>query len=109
MVTGDGLKARRYARELVGEMRWRGMIVPRLYARMAGEFEDLVRSGDYAAWVAANQAPAVLGRKSQVAGLPGVVRLDRSGAGRGTSRVRRTAAFPAPRRGLPLPGPVPGR
>jgi hypothetical protein len=109
MVTGDGLKARRYAREIVGEMRWRGMVVPRLYARMAGEFEDLVRSGDYAAWIAANQAPAPLGSKSHVAGLPGVVRPDRSGAGRGISRVRRTAALPAPRRGLPLPGPAPGR
>ena len=51
-MTGHQLKARRYAREVVGEMRWRGMTVPPLYARMAGEFEDLVRSGDYAAWVA---------------------------------------------------------
>jgi hypothetical protein len=70
MVTGDGLKARRHARETVAGLRWLGMTVPPLYARMADEFQDLVRSGDYAAWVAANQPP---------------------------------------RRGLPLPGPSPGR
>jgi hypothetical protein len=109
MVSGTALTARRHAREIVGDMRWRGMPVPPLYARMAREFEDLVRSGDYAAWVAANQTPALLGRKSHVADLPGVMRLDRSGAARGTSRVRRTAAPRAPRRGLPLPGPAPGR
>jgi hypothetical protein len=63
MVTGDGLKARRHAREIVAELRWCGMTVPPLYARMANEFEDLVRSGDYAAWVAANQTPALRGRK----------------------------------------------
>ena len=63
MVTADELKARRHAREIVGELRWRGMSVPALYARMADEFQDLVRSGDYAAWVAANQTPALLGRK----------------------------------------------
>ena len=51
MVTGDQLKARRQAREIVAEMRWHGMTVPALYARMAGEFEDLARSGEYAAWI----------------------------------------------------------
>jgi hypothetical protein len=51
MVTSDQLKARRHAREIVGELRWRGMTVPPLYACMADEFEDLVRSGDYASWV----------------------------------------------------------
>jgi hypothetical protein len=68
MVTGDQLKARRHAREILGEMRWRGMTVPPLYARMAGEFQDLVRSGDYAAWVTASQKPAVMDRRSHVAG-----------------------------------------
>jgi hypothetical protein len=48
------IKARRRARAVVGDMRWQGMTPPPLYARMAGEFEDLVRSGDYMAWVAAN-------------------------------------------------------
>jgi hypothetical protein len=57
MVTGDALKARRHAREIVAELRWSDMTVPPLYARMAGEFEDLVRSGDYAAWVAATRRP----------------------------------------------------
>ena len=50
MVTGDELKARRHAREIVADMRWHGMTVPPVYARMAGEFEELVRSGDDAAW-----------------------------------------------------------
>ena len=63
MVTGDGLKARRRAREIVAELRWCGMTVPPLYAHMADEFEDRVRSGDYAAWVAAN-------RRAHGAGLP---------------------------------------
>ena len=67
VVTGDGLKARRHARETVAEMRWRGMIVPSLYARMADEFQDLVRSG-YAAWVTASQKPAVMDRRSHAAG-----------------------------------------
>lgn len=57
MVTDDAIKARRHAREIVGEMRWRGMTVPPLYAQMAHEFEDLVHSGDYAAWVTAKQHP----------------------------------------------------
>ena len=73
MVTGDALKARRHAREIVAELRWSGMTVPPLYARMANEFEDLVRSGDYAAWVAANQTPAPMGRKLHVAGHPSPV------------------------------------
>ena len=90
MVTGDALKARRHAREIVAELRWSGMTVPPLYARMANEFEDLVRSGDYAAWVAANQTP------------------DRSRAVRPTPGARRTAARRTPRRGL-LPDPAPGR
>ena len=100
MVTGDALKARRHAREIVAELRWCGMTVPPLYARMANEFEDLVRSGDYAAWVAANQTPA-LGRKLHVAGHPCPVRPDRCCAVRATPGARRpscppyTSAWPA--------------
>jgi hypothetical protein len=33
-------------------MHWRGLSVPPLYARMAAEFQDLVATGAYAAWVA---------------------------------------------------------
>jgi hypothetical protein len=51
-VNGYQIKARRRAREIVDDMRWRGMTVPPLYTRMAREFQELVRSGDYAAWVA---------------------------------------------------------
>ena len=80
MVTGDALKARRHAREIVAELRWCGMTVPPLYARMANEFEDLVRSGDYGAWVAANQTSALLGRRAHGAGLPGLARLLTVGA-----------------------------
>ena len=108
MATGDGLKARRHAREIVADMRWCGMTVPSLYAHMASEFEDLVRRGDYAVWVAANQTPARLGRKLHLAGHPGPVRLDRFRAVRATPDARRTAGRRPPRRGL-LPGPAPGR
>jgi hypothetical protein len=52
-LTGDHIRACRHARELVADMHWRGLTVPPLYARMAAEFQDLVASGDYAAWVAA--------------------------------------------------------
>lgn len=51
----EGIKARRHARELLDDMRWRGITVPPLYARMADEFHKLVRNGDYATWVAARQ------------------------------------------------------
>lgn len=67
MVTGEELRACRYAREVVADMRWRGMTVPGLYTRMAKEFEDLVRSGDYATWVAASRTPA-MDRKLHAAG-----------------------------------------
>jgi hypothetical protein len=90
MVTAEELKARRHAREIVGEMRWRGMSVPALYVRMADEFQDLVRSGDYAAWVTASQKPAVMDRRSRVADAP---RPDAAGS----SRNVRDASGPAPR------------
>ena len=80
MVTGDELKARRHAREIVADMRWCGMTVPPLYARMADEFEDLVRSGDYAPWVAANQTPVLTSGQSRVGG----VFVPRGRAGTGT-------------------------
>jgi hypothetical protein len=51
-VNDDTIRALRYAREVVADMRWRGMAVPSVYASMAEEFQALVRSGAYAAWVA---------------------------------------------------------
>ena len=51
-MTGDKIRALRHAREIVEDMHWRGMHVPRLYQSMAEEFRDLVRSGAYAEWVA---------------------------------------------------------
>jgi hypothetical protein len=51
-VNGDRIRAERHAREIVADMHWSGMIVPSLYTRMAAEFQDLIRTGDYAAWVA---------------------------------------------------------
>jgi len=51
-VNGDQIRALRHAREIVSDMRWRGMVVPPIYTSMAKEFQALVRSGAYAAWVA---------------------------------------------------------
>ena len=42
------------------------------------EFQDLVRSGDYAAWITASQKPAVMDRRSHVAGALSPVGLERS-------------------------------
>jgi hypothetical protein len=56
-LNGDHIRARRHARELVADMHWRGLPVPPLYTRMAAEFQGLVASGEYAAWVA-NGGPA---------------------------------------------------
>jgi CBS domain-containing protein len=90
IVTADELKARRHAREIVGELRWRGMSVPALYVRMADEFQDLVRSGDYDTWVTASQKPAVMAPRSHVADAPGPMRPDRPAA-------HMTPQGPAPR------------
>jgi hypothetical protein len=51
-VNGDRIRAIRHAREIVDDLRWRGMAVPPVYASMADEFSALVRSGQYAAWLA---------------------------------------------------------
>jgi len=51
MVSGERVRALRYAREAVDDLHWRGMAVPPVYAGMAEEFRALVRSGDYAAWL----------------------------------------------------------
>lgn len=67
-MTADHIRAVRTARALVADMHWRGLPVPPLYVRMAGEFQDLVASGDYAAWLATGALP---GAGSQPAGVVG--------------------------------------
>jgi hypothetical protein len=86
MATDDAIKERRHAREIVGEMRWRGMTVPPLYARMAHEFEDLVHSDDYATWVMAKHHPTRVEGKRRRADS-----FDLGNPGR-----RHTAAWDAP-------------
>jgi hypothetical protein len=54
MVDDHRIRALRYAREVASDMRWRGMTVPPVYTSMAEEFQALVRSGAYAAWVASS-------------------------------------------------------
>ena len=49
---GDRIRALRRAREIVSDLRWRGMAVPPLYICMAEQFQGLAESGAYAAWVA---------------------------------------------------------
>jgi hypothetical protein len=79
-VNGYEIKARRHARELVDDLRWQGITVPPLYAHMAEEFQDLVRSDDYAAWVAATQKPAPLGGRPRLGGISVLTQPGRSGA-----------------------------
>src|SRR4029453_10193858 len=52
-------------------MHWRGMVVPPLYTRMAGEFRDLVASGDYATWVATGGGPRAAARPRRAGRPPG--------------------------------------
>jgi hypothetical protein len=52
MIDDARIRMLRHAREVVADLRWRGMAVPPIYASMAEEFQALVRSGAYAAWVA---------------------------------------------------------
>jgi hypothetical protein len=108
MVTGEELQACRHAREVVADMRWHGMTVPALYTHMAQEFEDLVRSGDYAAWVVANQQPTLFDGSSHAAGFFGFVRLGRSRATHSVSPTPWTSGVRPPQRRLPLPGPIAG-
>jgi hypothetical protein len=57
-VSDDRIRVLRHAREVVADLRWRGMTVPLLYTSMAEEFQALVRSGAYAAWVATSSEGA---------------------------------------------------
>jgi hypothetical protein len=86
MVNGARVRALRYAREVVDDLRWRGMTVPPLYATMAEEFHALVRSGAYAAWVTAAQ------KATSPRGLPGV---DLGSAGGGQGSLRPGQLLPA--------------
>ena len=51
-MNGHEIEALRHAREIVQDLRWQGVTVPSVYTHMAREFQGLVASGDYAAWVA---------------------------------------------------------
>ena len=64
-MTGDHIRACRHARELVADMHWRGLPVPPLYAHMAAEFQQLVASGEYAAWVASGDGAGGSSRRSR--------------------------------------------
>lgn len=50
-MNGERVRALRYARETVNDLRWRRIAVPPVYLSMADEFQALVRSGEYAAWL----------------------------------------------------------
>lgn len=108
-MNGYEIKARRHAREIVRDMRWRGMTVPPLYGRMADEFQELVTSGGYAAWVAANQRPTPSAGRSRVGGIPVLARPGRSTDTPATRGPRPASAGHAARPGHLLPGPVPGQ
>jgi hypothetical protein len=51
--TSDRIRSLRHARDIAYDLRWRGISLPPLYARMTDEFAHLVDTGEYAAWVAA--------------------------------------------------------
>ena len=70
-MNGDEVKARRHAREIVQDLRWHGMTVPPLYGHMAWEFQELMRSGEYAAWVAANQQTTPVAERVHMGGIAG--------------------------------------
>jgi hypothetical protein len=80
-VNGDTVRALRHAREIVYDMHWCGMTVPAVYAHMTQEFQALVRSGVYAAWVATSQKAR--GRQGTMAEVLGgsTRRADRSRPG----------------------------
>ena len=72
MVNGDRIRALRYAREVVDDLRWRGMTVPPIYTTMAEEFHALVRSGAYTACVGRRlRRGAALGRHGAYVGFLG--------------------------------------
>jgi hypothetical protein len=52
-MTGQQITARRWARDLAYDLRWRGVAIAPLYTRMTRAFLLLVESGEYDEWVAA--------------------------------------------------------
>jgi hypothetical protein len=81
-VNGGEVEARRHAREIIQDMRWHGMTVPPLYGHMAWEFQELVHSGEYAAWVAANQQTTPFAGRLRMGGIAGRPQSSRSRASR---------------------------
>ena len=81
-MNGDEVKARRHARQIVQEMRWHDMTVPPLYGHMAREFQELVRSGEYAGWVAGNQRTTPVAARLRSGGIAGRPQPSRSRAPR---------------------------
>jgi hypothetical protein len=81
-VNGDEVKARRHAREIAQDLRWHGMTVPPLYGHMAWEFQEMVRSGEYAAWVATNQRTTSFAGRLRIGGIAGRPQPSRSRASR---------------------------
>jgi hypothetical protein len=61
-VNGARIRALRHAREIVYDLRWRGITVPAVYSSMAEEFQAFVRSDAYGAWVATSGRPSAVGR-----------------------------------------------
>jgi hypothetical protein len=108
-VNGHEIRARRRAREIVADLRWQGIGVPPLYARMARQFQDLVDSGDYASWVAANQKPVQVAQRRRVGGIAVITRRSRSEDPRTTRHARPAPTGRATRRRHLLPGPALGR
>jgi hypothetical protein len=56
-MSGERIKALRHAREVAADLHWRGMAVPTVYASLADEFQAMVESGAYAAWLADSGTP----------------------------------------------------
>jgi len=81
-VNGDEVKARRQAREIVQDLRWHGMTVPPLYSHRAWEFQELMRSGEYAAWVAANRQTTPVAERVHMRGIAGRPQPSQSGTSR---------------------------
>lgn len=108
-MNGYEIKARRHAREIVYDLRWQGISVPPVYAHMADEFQDLVGSGGYAAWVAATQKPAPFGGRPRLGGISVLTQPSRPRGQRATRDAQPARAGRAARRRPLLPGPLPGR
>lgn len=107
-MNGYEIKARRHARELVDDLRWQGISVPPIYAHMADEFQDLVRSGNYAAWWRQPAARPVR-RTTALNGISVLKQPSRSGSQRATRGAQPARPGRAARHRPLLPGPVPGR